>query len=47
MYKWSNFTGFHNTLNNISSTNLTCNGGSYTRLYGGILCYGTLVPSGG
>ena len=22
---WSNFTGYNNTLNNISSTNLTCN----------------------
>ena len=44
---WSNFTGYNNTLNNISSTNLTCNSGSHASLYGGTLRYDTLVPSGG
>ena len=44
---WSNFTGYNNTLNNISSTNLTCNSGSHTSLYGSTLRYDNLVPSGG
>ena len=44
---WSNFTGYNNTLNNVSSTNLTCNSGSYTSLYGSTLIYDNLVPTGG
>ena len=44
---WSNCTGYNNTLNNISNTNLTNNSGSYTHLYGATLRYDTLVPSGG
>ena len=44
---WSNFTGYNNTLHNISNTNLTSSSGSYKRLYGGTLRYDTLVPSVG
>ena len=44
---WSNFTGYNNTLNNISSTNITCNSGIYTSLYGSTLRYDTLLPSVG
>ena len=44
---YSIFRGWKNQINNISNTNLTSDSGSYTRLYGGILRYDTLVPSGG
>ena len=44
---YSTFGGWQNNITNISNTNLTSNSGSYTRLYGGILRYDTLVPSGG
>ena len=44
---YSNFTGWQNKIDNISSTNLTCNSCSYTRLYGGTIQYDTLVPSSG
>ena len=43
---YSIFRGRKNQINNISNTNLTSDSGSYTRLYGGILRYDTLVPSG-
>ena len=44
---YSIFRGWKNQINNISNTNLTSDSGSYTRLYGGILRYDTLVPSDG
>jgi len=44
---YSIFRGWKNQINNISNTNLTSDSGSYTRLYGGVLRYDTLVPSGG
>ena len=44
---YSNFTGWQNKIDNISSTKLPCNCGSYARLYGGTLRYDTVIPSGG
>ena len=44
---YSTFGGWKNQINNISSTNITCNSGSYTSLYGSTLRYDNLVPSGG
>jgi len=44
---YSIFRGWKNQINNISNTNLTSDSGSYTRLYGSILRYDTLVPSDG
>ena len=44
---YSNFGGWKNQKNNISSTNITCNSGSYTSLYGSTLRYNNVVPSGG
>ena len=47
---YSNLTGWQNKIDNISSTNKTCNSACnsalYVLLYDGTLCYNTLVPSG-
>ena len=44
---YSHFGGWRNEIINISNTDLTSDSGSYTRLYGSILRYDTLVPSDG
>ena len=44
---YSIFRGWKNEITNISNTNITGDSASFTCLYGSILRYDTLLPSGG